>query len=340
MSIPTRPELSIVVPMYDEIAVVDQLVDRVLDEARRLGRTFELVCVDDGSRDGTGDRLDLLATRHPELVSLRLSRNFGKEAAMAAGLQAARGAAVVLMDADLQHPPELLPTLVDRWDQGFEVVNGVKQERGGEGALYRLAAWVFNGLIGRAAGGDLRGASDYKLLDRQVVDAINACEERNRFFRGLVAWLGFRVAEVGFSVPARAAGQTKWSVRALVRYSLDSLVSFSSLPLRAIAWLGFATSAFALGLGLQTFWNWARGAAVDGFTTTILAVLIMGGAILVCLGVIAAYLAAIYDELKARPLYVVRRARRAETSGTPAQTTHSSAASPETASPVASPGGR
>ncbi|RME26689.1 MAG: glycosyltransferase [Deltaproteobacteria bacterium] len=334
------PELSVVVPMYDEVAVVDRLVDAVVAELTSLGRSFELICVDDGSRDGTGERLEERAATLPVLVPLRLSRNFGKEAAMAAGLAAARGAAVILMDADLQHPPDLLPQMLARWDEGYDVVNAVKQDRGREGLLYGLAARLFNRLVGRAVDADLRRSSDYKLLDRQVVDVLNACEERNRFFRGLVAWLGFSVAEVPFVVAERAGGRTKWSTSQLVRYTISTLVSFSSLPLRAIAWLGFLTTAFALLLSIQTLWNWARGAAVDGFTTTILAILIMGGAILVCLGVIAAYLAAIYDEIKARPLFVVRSPRRSRAREAPTQTIQSSPAPSDSPAPGTSPGGR
>ncbi len=303
------PEISVVVPMYQEAELVSELVDAIASQLQPTGRSWELVCVDDGSTDATPDLLQDLAQDDPRIIPVLLSRNFGKESAMAAGLDVARGGAVVLMDADLQHPPELLPRLIELWDQGYDVVNAVKSERGGEGLLYGLAARLFNRLMGRAMGRGFARESDYKLLDRQVVRAVMACPERNRFFRGLVAWVGFRVARVPFEVQARPHGQSSWSLPGLIRYSIKNLLAFSSFPLIAIAWLGLAVSAAGVLLGIQTFYNWARGAAVTGFTTTILSVLGMGGVILVCLGVVAAYLAVVYDELKARPLYVVRAPR-------------------------------
>lgn len=303
------PEISIVVPMYQEADLVADLVQAVAAQLERLERSFELVCVDDGSTDATPDLLQGIAAEDPRVVPVLLSRNFGKESAMAAGLNVAVGQAVVLMDADLQHPPDLLPTLIEHWDQGYEVVNAVKERRGDEGLFYGLAARGFNLLMGRAVGRGFGRESDYKLLDRQVVLAILACPERNRFFRGLVAWVGFRVAKVPFQVQARPFGKSRWSLVALMRYSVKNLLAFSSFPLIAIAWLGLLVSGAGVLLGIQTFYNWARGSAVTGFTTTILSVLGMGGVILACLGVVAAYLAVVYDELKARPLYVVRAPR-------------------------------
>ncbi len=323
--------ISIVVPMYRESEVLQELLQR-LSKALE-GESWELVAVDDGSPDGTGEALSRLSLEDPRVVPVLLSRNFGKEAALAAGLELARGEAVVVMDADLQHPPELIPALLERWREGFDVVDAVKEDRGREPVSYRLAAAVFYGLMGRAVGPDFAHRSDFKLLDRQVVDALGGFDERNRFFRGMVAWVGFKRAEVPFAVQQRAAGKTGWSTLELIRYSLRSLIAFSSLPLIAISWLGFITTAAAALLSLQTLWNWARGVAVSGFTTTIISVLIMGGAILVCLGVVAAYLSVIYDELKGRPTYVRRKAR-------PVQISSESAAAKESASPSESRSGQ
>lgn len=304
--------LSIVVPLHNEAESVSRLVHEVA--AALKDRPYELLAVDDGSTDETLDALYRLAEEDARVVPVVLSRNFGKEAALSAGLEAARGDAVVLMDGDLQHPPEVIPELVAKWEQGFEVVNAVKADRGQEGVLYRACAAVFYRLLGASVRERMDGQSDFKLLDRQVVDAVLACDERNRFFRGLVAWLGFQVAEVPFTVQARHAGSTSFSLLGLVRYSVKSLIAFSSAPLLSIAWVGFLTMGAAALLALQTFYNWWSGAALDGFTTVILAVLIMGGVILLCQGVISLYLAVIYDELKGRPLFVVRKDARSQTS--------------------------
>ncbi len=304
-----EPEFSIVIPLFQEADLVARVVEVIAAQMDDTGRSWELICVDDGSTDATPDLLQGIGASDPRVVPVLLSRNFGKESAMAAGLDVARGRAVVLMDGDLQHPPALLPALIARWDEGFEVVNAVKERRGRESVLYGLAARLFNAMMGRAVGRSFERESDYKLLDRQVVQAVLACPERNRFFRGLVAWVGFRVARVPFEVQARPLGQSRWSLLALARYSTKNLLAFSSFPLIAIAWLGLLVSGAGVLLGVQTLYNWARGAAVTGFTTTILSVLGMGGVILVCLGVVAAYLAVVYDELKARPVYVVRAPR-------------------------------
>ncbi|MFT5686504.1 MAG: glycosyltransferase involved in cell wall biosynthesis [Myxococcota bacterium] len=312
--------------MFNEAEMVEALIEQVKATMASVPLSYELICIDDGSSDGTG----ALLRARTDVVPVLLSRNFGKEPAMVAGLTLARGRAVILMDADLQHPPSLIPDLIAKWEAGFDVVNAVKSDRGQESLPYRLAASSFYRIISRVIGQDLRNQSDFKLLDRQVVDALLVCEERNRFLRGLVAWLGFSVAEVPFVVSQRAGGQTSWSFTGLVRYSTQSIVAFSSAPLISIAWLGFITTVLGVLLSAQTLWNYASGVAVDGFTTTILVVLIMGGTILVCLGVIAVYLAAIYDELKRRPVFVVR---------TP-QTSSSRPLPREISSPAESPSGQ
>ena len=306
---PEAPVLSIVLPVHDEAATLKDTLGRIGEVLSRLGRSFEIVVVDDGSTDGGGDLASSLAAADPRLVVLRLTRRFGKEAALAAGLEAARGRAVIFMDADLQHPPDLLPEMVRRWDEGCEVVEAVRRERGRDGILHRLLAGAFYALLGRAVGRDLQGATDFKLLDRQAADALLACGERNRFFRGLVAWIGFRTAEVPFTPPERTHGRSKWSLADLLRYSVRSLLAFTSLPLRIVAGAGLAMVLLGAVLAVQTLWNWATGRAVSGFTTVILVELILGGLILTSLGVIAAYLALLYEEQKGRPLYLVRRPR-------------------------------
>jgi dolichol-phosphate mannosyltransferase len=211
------------------------------------------------------------------------------------------------MDADLQHPPELIPQLVALWRQGNEVVSAVKQSRGREGLLYRAMSGLFNAMMGSAAGASFRGASDFKLLDREVIDALARCPERNRFFRGLVTWVGFRTAQIPFDVRDRVAGRTKWSGTGLIRYSMRNLIAFTALPLKLVATAGFVTLVLAAGLAVQTLWRYLSGRAVSGFTTVILLQLIIGGLLLTSVGVIAIYIAEIYDEVKERPMYVVKK---------------------------------
>jgi dolichol-phosphate mannosyltransferase len=246
------------------------------------------------------------------VVAVHFSRNFGKEAALSAGLEAARGQAVLLMDSDLQHTPSLMPDLIERWREGFDVVEAVKDDRGEEGWLYKASAQVFYLMMGRAVGHNLRDSSDFKLLDRQVVDALLEFPERRRFFRGLVAWVGFRVSRVPFRVQERRGGTTKWSSRALFGYSIRNLVAFSSAPLRVVAYAGFATVGVAVLLAVETLYYWFSGRAVSGFTTVILVMLFLCGLILVSLGTIAIYVSSIYDEQKGRPLFVVRRPRASD----------------------------
>ncbi len=306
-SVAPAPELSVVLPFYDEQELASQTLAAVKLELDKTGASYELVCVDDGSSDETLAQLQRASLADARIRVTALTRNFGKEAAMAAGLDAARGRAVVVMDSDLQHPPELLPALVGQWRAGYEIVNAVKQSRGDESIAYRLLAALFNQLMGGVAGATFRGASDYKLLDRCAVDALRQLPERTRFFRGLVTWVGFRTTDVPFAVAPRAAGRSKWSTRALFRYSLRNLLAFSAFPLRLVATSGAFTLLFSGGLGVWTLYRYLRGDALTGFTTVILLQLILGGLLLSGIGVIALYLGAIYEELKARPAYIVRR---------------------------------
>jgi dolichol-phosphate mannosyltransferase len=295
--------------MLNEEDVIEESVPAVVELMSGTGRSFEIVCVDDGSTDDTPTILGAMFAADPRLVPVRFSRNFGKEAALAAGLEVARGRAVVILDADLQHPPGLIPEMLQRWDEGFEVVDAVKVERGRESWLYKAAAGAFNVLMGNAIGHDLRGSSDFKLLDRQVVDALLGCPERSRFFRGLVAWAGFRVAQVRFEVAERAGGRSKMGALPLIAYSLRNLAAFSAVPLRLVAWIGFITLLAGVVLALQTLFVYLSGNAVSGFTTVILLIDWMSGLILVSVGVVGIYLAQMYEEQKARPLFVVRKPR-------------------------------
>ena len=242
--------LSVVIPMRNEQWNIGPLLARLLPVLDRLGIPAEILCVDDGSQDGTLATLKERRAGEQRLKIIRLSRNFGKEVALAAGLEHASGDVVVLMDADLQHPPELIETFIERWRAGYEMVYGVRRLWVGRSRRRTLASRLFYRLFSILANSDLpRGAGDFRLLDRRVVDALNACTERSRFNNGLYAWLGFRHVGVPFEVSERANGRSRWSVFALWRFAIDAITSFSTMPLRIWSYLGVLVSAFALSYG-------------------------------------------------------------------------------------------
>jgi glycosyltransferase involved in cell wall biosynthesis len=300
------PLVSVVVPAHNEapgIAHAIEVIGGVLD---RCGVRWELIVVDDGSRDGTFARVAEIARRDVRVKGVRFSRNFGKESALFAGLNYAVGDAVITIDADLQHPPALIPQMIERWRGGARVVDAVKRSRDTDGALTRLRARLFNALLSRLGGLHLENASDFKLLDRVVVDAIaRMLPERRRFYRGLTEWVGYERVALPFDVAERDSGQGKWSLWKLVELALTALISFTSAPLRIVTVLGFCTLAFGFVVGAEALIGWARGFAISGFTTTIATLLIIGSAIMISLGIIGEYIAKIYDEIKARPAYLV-----------------------------------
>jgi len=304
--IQTPPTLSIVIPAYREADHLRDSLQAIRNVAAGLNVPYELLVVDDGSPDATWTILESLASEWPELRALRLARNFGKEASLLAGLTASAGQAVIIMDADLQHPPALIPEMFRLWsDGGWDVVNAVKRTRGNEGWLRRrLAGWYY-ALFGRLAGIEIANSADFKLLSRRVVDTICGLPERNTFFRGLVSWVGFRQTSVPFDVEARAGGVSTWSTVKLLRLAINSLVSFSAIPLQIVTLMGMAFFAFAIVLGAQTLWAKIAGEAVEGFTTIILLLLIIGGVLMIALGIIGQYLSKIYDEVKRRPRYLI-----------------------------------
>ena len=299
--------LSVILPAYNEekmIALAAETIGRILDEA---AIDHELLFVDDGSRDKTWAEIQRVSEENSRVVGVHFSRNFGKEAAMFAGLEQARGDCVAILDCDLQHPPEKLVEMYRLWEQGYEVVEGIKEDRGTESAMHRFAANSFYRLISKATGMDMASSSDFKLLDRKVVDTLNQMPERNVFFRALSFWVGFKKAEVSYRVRDRVAGESKWSTRSLIKYAINNIGSFSSAPLHIITILGVVMLVIAVVFGVAALVQKILGNALGGFTTVILLLLIASSLIMISLGIIGFYVARIYEEIKGRPRYIVSR---------------------------------
>lgn len=298
-----------VVPFFNEGPNVEALFRRLVPVLDSFGVAWEVVCVNDGSRDDTIDRLVAAHRADARIKVVDLSRNFGKEAALSAGLAAACGRAVVPMDADLQHPPELIGEMLAKWREGYEVVYAVRQDRDDQtwsGRLFsRAFYWVFDHLS------DVRlphGAGDFRLLDRAVVDVINRMPERNRFMKGIFAWVGFRQIGIPCKFPPRELGATKWGLFKLVRFAFAGLTAFSNFPLRVWGGVGAAISALAfLYIVVRLLRTLIYGIDVPGYESIIVAVLFLGGMQLLTLGILGDYLGRVFDEAKGRPLYVVRR---------------------------------
>lgn len=309
---PNPRHLALVVPVYNEADLIARSLPEILAQVREAapGVDVELIAVDDGSSDGTRQTLTQLAALQPEVRFISFTRNFGKEAAIHAGLQLAlestQAEAVVVIDADLQHPPALVGEMLAQWRAGYKVVEGVKRQRGEEGPLRRLAAKVFYGLFTRLSGLRLEEDTDYKLLDREVVRGVLQLGERARFFRGIIRWLGYDSARVQFDVAPRAGGASGWSIASLARYAWRNLTSFSSAPLDAVTFFGGVGLVIGAALAIKAAFDKFQGRALDGFSTVILLQIIFSSLILVSLGIIGSYIARIYDELKGRPHYIIR----------------------------------
>jgi glycosyltransferase involved in cell wall biosynthesis len=305
---PKQPTLSLILPCLNEASHIAESAEVIIAVLEEMSIDFELILIDDGSTDETWAEFEKIAAKHHGIQALSLSRRFGKEQALCAGLEAARGEAAILMDADLQHPPSLIPEMVRVWqEEDIDVVEAKKTDRGDESFLARTQARLFYSMLRRMSGFDLTGASDFKLLDRKVIDAWAQMPERNLFFRGMSAWLGFRRKEVFFEVEERAGGASGWNLSALLRLAITGITAFSSVPIHLVTLLGLIFLGFAILLGGQTLYNWLTGGAGDGFTTVILLLLITGSAIMIGLGIIGTYVSRIYNEVKGRPRYLVRQ---------------------------------
>ena len=297
--------LSVVLPAYNEEESVPLAADVIGDLLTKAGIDHELIFVNDGSRDHTWRAIQEAAARRPQVRGIRFSRNFGKEAAIFAGLAQAKGDCCVVLDCDLQHPPEKILEMYRLWQQGWQVVEGVKISRGKESPFHTLAAKTFYRFLSGATRIDMSHASDFKPLDRRAVDVLVAMREKNAFFRALSSWIGFDTTQVEFEVQPRAAGQSKWSLRSLTRYAVTNLAAFSTAPLQIVTILGVLVFLCSLVLGCWSLWQKINGQALEGFTTVILLLLLIGSALMVCLGILGYYIAKIYEEIKDRPRYIV-----------------------------------
>lgn len=301
-------DLSVVIPLYNEAANIEHLFERLVTTLRPLSLTYEIVCVDDGSQDDTLSCLIDCHQRNPAIKVVGLSRNFGKELALTAGLDHATGSAVVVIDADLQDPPELIEQLVAKWREGFEVVYAVRRSRQGESWLKRFTANAFYRVIGRMSPTPIpRDTGDFRLIDRRVVDTLKLLPERTRFMKGLFAWVGFNQTAVFYDRAPRYKGLTKWNYWRLWNFAMDGITSFSQVPLKVWSYVGVVLSLFAFCyatvLILRTI---LLGTDVPGYASLMVAVLFLGGVQLISLGIIGEYLGRVYEEVKGRPLYLVR----------------------------------
>jgi glycosyltransferase involved in cell wall biosynthesis len=301
--------ISLIVPIHNEQAGLEHFWQALADATAACDCAFELIMVDDGSVDDSWQLIcGFIQSRHYPMhgMALRLSRNFGKEAAILAGLRQASGNAAIVIDADLQHPPELIPRMVELWNGGdTPIVEGVKQKRQQESFMKRLGAAFYYRIFKLSSGLDMHGASDFKLLDRRVIDHYINLPEADRYFRGLTAWMGFASAGIAFEPPNRETGVSAWGPRQLLDLARTSIIGFSSLPLRIVTWLGVLGLIFSLALTVQTLWYKWMGFAEEGFPTVILLILGMGSMILFSLGLIGEYIAEIYREVKKRPAYII-----------------------------------
>lgn len=300
--------LSLIVPMHNEAEGLEGFFARIETALSALPVRLEIVCIDDGSQDDTYGRLAARAATDPRLKLIRLSRNFGKEAAMTAGLDAAAGDLVVPLDADLQDPPELITEFIRLWEQGYDVVYGVRTDRASDTPLKRLTSAGFYRLFNTVSDHSIPASTgDFRLMDRQVVDALNRLPERNRFMKGLFSWVGFTQVGVPYARPPRAAGTTSWGYLKLWRFAIDGMTAFSTVPLRVWSWIGLFSAFLAILFGSVIIIRvLLLGRDVPGYASIMVTILFGFALQMIALGVMGEYVARMFQEVKGRPIYVVR----------------------------------
>lgn len=300
--------LSLVIPAYNEEENIEHTLQVISDLMEKNSIRHEFIFIDDGSKDSTWSILQRITVEKDNVTALKFSKNFGKESAIYAGLKNCKGDCCIVMDCDLQHPPETALEMYNVWLTGdWQVVEGKKEDRGKENAFYKFFAKVFYSLLKSSAGIDLHGMSDFKLLDRQVIDILVSMPEKQTFFRAMPGWVGFNTTSVYYQVAPRYKGTTKWSSKNLWKFALNNISNFSSMPMQIVTLCGLIFFAFALILGVQTLIGKLSGRSAEGFSTVILLLLMIGSIIMFSLGIIGFYISKIYEEVKSRPKYIISR---------------------------------
>ena len=297
--------LSVIIPAYNEELMIEKAYFTISNILKSEDIENEIIFIDDGSSDNSYEKIEALADKVDNICGLHFSRNFGKEAAISAGLASAMGDCVVVIDCDLQHPPEKIVEMYRLWEQGYEIVEGVKADRGKESVLHRWCANTFYTIISKLIKIDMSNASDFKLMDRKVLDVLKTMPERNVFFRALSSWVGFKKTTVSFEVQERTAGTSKWSSWSLVKYAVSNITSFSAAPMQLVTVLGVLFGIFAIVLGAQSLVYKIIGRALEGFTTVIIVQLLVGSIVMISMGITGYYISKIYEEIKGRPRYII-----------------------------------
>lgn len=299
--------MSVILPAYNEEKMISKASSVIGNILEKASIPYQLIFVDDGSKDNTWSEIEKAADGNKNITGIHFSRNFGKESALFAGLANADGDCCVVMDCDLQHPPETLAEMYQLWLQGYEVVEGVKRSRGKESIFHKASAGLFYKIISKAVKIDMSRASDFKLMDRKAVDALLNMPERNAFFRALSSWIGYKTTSIEFNVQEREEGESKWSTWSLIKYAVTNIVAFSAAPMQIVTILGVIVFLLAIIMGIQTVIKFCMGHSVEGFTTVILLILIIGSIIMMSLGIVGYYISKIYEEVKGRPKYLISK---------------------------------
>ncbi len=299
--------ITIVIPVYNEIDVLDACYARLTGVMRGLhDYDYELLFVDDGSRDATHERLTAFYQQDAHIRIVKFSRNFGHQVAVTAGVDASRGDAIVIIDADLQDPPEVIPEMVRKWQEGYDVVYGVRKRRTGEGRLKLWTAALFYRLLRSFTNIEIPvDVGDFRLISARAAGELRKLREKDRFVRGLVSWIGFRQVGIQYERDSRFAGETKYPFRKMFKFAIDGITSFSNLPLKLASWLGYLASFLAFLYLASVFVQRAMGYTIEGWATIMVAMLFLGGVQLICIGIIGEYIGRIFNEIKSRPLYVI-----------------------------------
>ena len=297
--------LSVIIPAFNEEASIEKAYYTISEILKNADINNEIIFIDDGSSDATYEKIKALSNKENNVCGLHFSRNFGKEAAISAGLAAAEGKCVVVIDCDLQHPPEKIVDMYRLWQEGYEIVEGIKSSRGKEKKIHGLAAKGFYSIISSLVGFDMSNASDFKLLDRKVVDILNRIPERKGFFRAISFWVGYKKATVEFDVNERTEGSSKWTLTGLMKYAVSNISAYTTAPMQIVTVLGFVMLFITAVFGIWALIDKLSGRALEGMTTVILILIFIGSIMMISLGIIGYYVARIYEEIKGRPKYII-----------------------------------